>query len=108
MTTLNRIFLVLVLALMALGGVQYHLLKQSNAALEVEQETTRLLRRSIAANEAGQKARTKAAAAATKAAAKRTKELNHATEANRAWADAPVPDAVWDSLYGPAAPPAAP
>ena len=106
MTILNRILLVLVLALMALGGVQYHLLKQSNAALEVEQ--TRLLRRSIAANEAGQKARTKATTAAKSAAVKRTKELNHATEANRAWADAPVPDAVWDSLYGPpAAPPPA-
>ncbi|ANI21759.1 hypothetical protein AB870_03485 [Pandoraea faecigallinarum] len=35
--------------------------------------------------------------------AKNKEKLKNALDANRAWADAPVPDAVFDSLFGDAA-----
>jgi hypothetical protein len=35
-------------------------------------------------------------------AAKNQQKLNEALKANRAWADAPVPDSVWDAIGSPA------
>ncbi len=93
----TRILIGLVLALCALAGVQYGLLSTANARLAKEQAKTKNLEASVR----GYKARAAASDRAAARAATRQKELDHAVQANPDWAAAPVPDAVWDSLYGP-------
>jgi hypothetical protein len=97
MTILNRILISLVLGLMALGGIEYALLRSAHTRLATEQAKTK----NLTAQVRGHKTRAAAVGKATADAEARTKELDHAVQANPDWAATPVPDAVWDSLYGP-------
>lgn len=103
MTTPSRILICLVFGLMAVGGVQYASLRDAQRELAKQEAINQNLNSTVSAYKKRAQAADK-----VRADAQATKErINDAVKANPDWAAGVVPDAVWDSLYGPAAPPAA-
>lgn len=106
--TLNRILLAVIAALALVGTAQHLMLRTAHQDLLDAENANEVLRLSLRSNIAASKVKTKAVAKVHQAETAARKDLDNAVQSNPGWANAPVPDAVWDSLYGPASPASAP
>lgn len=77
-------------------------LGSTSALLDAERRTTALLARSLAANEAAAALHQTETTKNERNHVRRHRKLDAAVESAPAWGTAPVPDAVFDSLFQPA------
>jgi len=99
MHLLPKVLAALLAAALAATGVLWHLYRAQGARLAAAQTQVQMLDNTLAATRRSLNVymeRTRATAARL---AQRQKELTHALENHQDWRDAPVPDAVFDSLY---------
>lgn len=87
-----------VMVLLSGWGIRYHFKKVAELDTQIES-----LDRTLRATQAPLQARSKALQAAQDRYAAQSKELSDALKDSPAWASDRVPDAVFDSLFGPPA-----
>jgi len=89
----------LLLALV-LGGILFQRNQSLSRSLKAEQAKVQVLEHSLVATRNSLNVYMARAKATATRAAKNQKELTRALEANPDWRDTPVPDAVYNGLYG--------